>query len=772
MINPLLLWFLPVALVPIALHLITLYRLRTVELSTYRFLMESYVQQRRRVKLLEYLLMLLRTLFVLLIVLTMARPVVDRFASLFGSQAGRDVMLVIDSGATMGLRTGGTTALERAKAVAKTVINQLGPGDHVTLIRAAHKPDVVVSAYASKPLPMLEALDAIKTDLTPADVPAAIGEALAQPPHGPRIVYVISDAQKRAWSVLREHPVLRKIDDETRLVVMNVGASEPVANLAVVGDPPRAGRPVVGLPVMLTATVAAGRTNGPVDARLAVVLDDQQVSQVDLNLQPGQKLTRAITIVPTHAGIVRGRFELPPDAFTDDDRYLFTLNVEPQINVLLITAATNVSGESDPKLYIRAALRAPLLARDTGGTSGNEEQRIAESLALTQINENQINDPQLANADVVIMADVSMDANRGRMLRKYVEDGGGLFVFAGPHVVGADYSKHLITTETISGSTTPLWFDAPVGDPDNEATFVPIATLDLHHPVLSAFESREDKNEFFGTVRLYRYFPIAMSGGQNTSTTMLMRLADRRGAMAEMSIGRGRVMLAGFAATPDWSNLPLKPEFVPLLLRSVAHLRRDAQIRAVDAVRPHEPAPIQLADRWANASVQVVGPDDRPQALDMQRSDDRMVGALMSTDRKGYYTFSIQPPRDAPGQMKTEQRGFAVNLDMEDAGFEPMNEANLRAIFEPHKLVYLAGSPDDPVLTAQLTERKEIWRALIWTMFAVIGLEFLLSTLKPTSATGSTGGGMGSAVRRFAERLGARSNVAPPKRRDLAGTRK
>lgn len=48
MLNPLFLWFLPLALVPIALHLITLYRLRTLELPTYRFLMDSYIQQRRR----------------------------------------------------------------------------------------------------------------------------------------------------------------------------------------------------------------------------------------------------------------------------------------------------------------------------------------------------------------------------------------------------------------------------------------------------------------------------------------------------------------------------------------------------------------------------------------------------------------------------------------------------------------------------------------------------------------------------------------------------
>ena len=62
-------YFLPLVLIPILLHLLTLHRLKTVELSTSRFLFDSYVQQRRRMKFLEALIAFLRTLFLLLLVL-------------------------------------------------------------------------------------------------------------------------------------------------------------------------------------------------------------------------------------------------------------------------------------------------------------------------------------------------------------------------------------------------------------------------------------------------------------------------------------------------------------------------------------------------------------------------------------------------------------------------------------------------------------------------------------------------------------------------------
>src|SRR6266576_2405559 len=103
-----LLWFLPLALLPILLHLLTLYRLRTVELSTYRFLFDSYVQQRRRLQFLEALLAMLRTLFLLLLVLLLCRPVVKHWDRLFGASAGsggREVVLLVDCSASMNART-------------------------------------------------------------------------------------------------------------------------------------------------------------------------------------------------------------------------------------------------------------------------------------------------------------------------------------------------------------------------------------------------------------------------------------------------------------------------------------------------------------------------------------------------------------------------------------------------------------------------------------------------------------------------------------------
>src|SRR5690242_21391628 len=97
-----LLWALPLAAIPVLLHLLTLFRLRTVELSTFRFLFDSYVQQRRRMQFLEALLAMLRTLFLLALVAVIMRPMIKHWNDLFqGASGGREVVILMDCSASM-----------------------------------------------------------------------------------------------------------------------------------------------------------------------------------------------------------------------------------------------------------------------------------------------------------------------------------------------------------------------------------------------------------------------------------------------------------------------------------------------------------------------------------------------------------------------------------------------------------------------------------------------------------------------------------------------
>ena len=429
--NTLLLWFLPLALVPIILHLLALFRIRTVELSTFRFLMDSYVQQRWRLRLVEYLLMFLRAAFVALIVLSFSRPVVEKLGFLSAAGTGRDVAILVDAGATMALRAGGRTSLERAQDAAKVIVDLLGPEDHVTVIRAGHRPEIMATGFAAR-------------------------------------------------------------------------------------------------------------------------------------------------------------------------------------------------------------------------------------------------------------------------------------------------------TETIEASIAAI-------KPDAESSFSAIGETDLRHPVLSAFD--DPQLDSFSTVRLYRYFPIEVGpievGAATTRMArVLMRLADQTPILVEAPMGAGKMLLAGFAATPRWSNLPLKPEYVPLLLRAVAYLRRRAPAEVPSAVRPHMPASLRLSETWSQARVETIDPDGESHPIELRYTEDSYTGTFLQTGGKGYYSFVVEPRAEAAPERV--ELAFAVNLETSREDFETLDEAKISALLAPVEPLYLSGSPDDPTLENQLTRRREIWRLLIWILFCVIGVEFFLATLRPS----------------------------------------
>ncbi len=66
--------------------------------------------------------------------------------------------------------------------------------------------------------------------------------------------------------------------------------------------PPRAQRPIVDLPVLLTAKVAASQRDQPVSTRVSVVLEEQVVGQLNVTVQPGRPATASLAVTPKKAG--------------------------------------------------------------------------------------------------------------------------------------------------------------------------------------------------------------------------------------------------------------------------------------------------------------------------------------------------------------------------------------------------------------------------------------------------------------------------------------
>lgn len=770
MLNPLLLLFLPLALVPIALHLITLYRTRTVELSTYRFLMDSYVRQRQRIRLLEYLVMLLRFLFVLLIVLALSRPVIERFGWLFSGQGGKDVTLIVDASGTMNAQSGGQTSMQRAQEAALAILDRLSASDHVTIIAMTDRPRIAASAYAGQKDALSGAIRDMQTTAAGANLDGALKQILEIPPRGPRSVYVITDGQVQTLRGLDDSQTLPAMDPATQLVVVQVAPTEVLHNRGIIGQPPQSLRPMVGLPVHLTATVVNHHPTEATSIPLTVTIDDQQVRQINLDLEPGETVNQNISYTPKQAGMLEGRFEISQDSFPDDDQFDFVLNVQPRMKVILVTDQDH-TGELPDDFYVRAALRSPLAVESA---MMDQEQQLARAMDLQRISKSRLTSQMVDACDVVVLLNVNVTDKLADMLKPFVQQGGGLLILPGERSEADGYQSRLLDPlARLSGLSYRLAMDEPVGDPNDETSFVSIQDVDLTHPVLNVFSQAEEREDpHFTQSRISRFFPLSVKAFahgdlMNNANAGLQRprvllgLSNGQSALIEMAVGRGRVMVAGFAPTPTWSNIPLQPEFVPMLLRAMMHLRPPADVMLSASVAPGTPVTIQIVDLWQMPQVQATLPSEQTRLLDLHQENRQVVGALLDTEQIGIYRFNITAEKNQ--NPISETLGTAVNLTADQSQLQFLNEQEMVLSFAPLEPIYLSSSAEQTQLSEHFASREEIWRYLIWAVFLIIGVEFLIATLRvsvvETSESSRLNQQEGSRFKRWLNALGLLESV-------------
>ncbi len=768
-------WCVPLVAIPIVLHLLTLHRLKTVDLSTFRFLFDTYVQQRRKMKFMDALIALLRTLFLLFLILACARPMIRHWNTLFGGTGGgRDIFLLVDCSASMNAVTDGVSAFDRAKTAASAVVDKLGSDDLVTLVRVASRPEEIVSKVTADTDSLKEKLGGLKTSPSRANLFATFtqlfggGSPMTLKPQ----IYFFTDSQASGWRELREQPAEGLIPEGSKLFVIDVGSSAgEIPNRAVIGEVPETHRAIAGLPLPLKTRVVNYSKDQPADVTVSLLIDDKEIARKNLTLKPGEATNTPFLFVPTEPGTLKGRFEIAGDRFPNDDAFLFTLFVEPQVRVVIVNG-NPAKNPKDPfeneALYLQTAFTAtepddvghvsnvpglnPIDAKKAGRVGNvphddkltEADRRFVKSLDVVELNENQINADVLKDASVVILANCgTLNDQQCGFLRDHVSRGGGLMVLPGDKVNHDQYNKKLFA---IPGTTDQFITTAQLtpaeGDVDKSETFERFASIDFAHPVLSVFENREAR--YLTKVSVYRRFPLKLPA-ERGNTWPLLEFSNGSAALVESRYGDGRVILAAFPMTSKWTNLPLKPEFVPLVLRLVSHIRTRAGVEGPSVVAANGVAEISVAKTWQNLQAEVVNVEGNRLPVSFEKSVSRQVGAFTATADKGFYEVDVRGGRIE--QPKHESLAFAVNLAREESNFALINETQLKELLPNVDLKVIDASAETQQLHGSIGQEQEIWRPLIYLLFVVIAAEFWLSTFGGQRLDGEDGQTVGERLK-------------------------
>ncbi len=193
-LHPWLLLGLPLAAVPLVLHLIQRRDPPTVEFPAVRYLVQVTQEHQRRLRLRHWLLLLIRTLLILALLLAAAGPSAPLREAV--SHTPSALVLVVDDSPSSGVIVSGAPRLAQLRTAARRVLERATPSDALWLLTS----DGI--ARRGGPADLLGALDSLQPTGRRMDLGEAV-TAAAEVLHGdsrPGTVVLFTDLQATALS--------------------------------------------------------------------------------------------------------------------------------------------------------------------------------------------------------------------------------------------------------------------------------------------------------------------------------------------------------------------------------------------------------------------------------------------------------------------------------------------------------------------------------------------------------------------------------------------
>jgi len=687
-LNPLMLWGLGAASVPIVIHLLNRRRYRRQRWAAMDWLLRAAKENQRRFRLESLLLLLLRTAAILLLALALTRPVLSASPLPLGTAKRTHLFLVVDNSGSSAARSGLRTILENASATATSLLGEIGSDDPVTLVitndnvttdRASGRPRVLVRESRDhdkvrrllselRPAPVradladaLEALDEIVPDVDGRDKRIAIVTDMQRSTLDRPDIDGVGTGTDAALDPLRT--VLESLNSKGASIVF-APAGQPVDNVAVVALRPEENRDVVqGQTVAFLAEIVNFSTRPQrVEVRFLVDGEERGDSSawVDLPPRPAGR-----SIAPSRTHRFAARFDeddvgahvieahIQTDAFALDDARSLAFDVRPRLRVLAVDGDMNPA--SDTAVRETYFVEPALALRDDGPI---EVRRIDDSEFLTL--------RALDDWDLVILANVARpapdEAARER-LESYVRRGGALFLTVGDKTLPDVWNRELwndgdgllpAPLEAADVRTEP-WLKFDLGVSQH-----PILR-DITAPANSAFF----QSPFFkGYMKLGDVEPERGSG-------IVMKYTDLNGrpALVERRHGRGRTLLLTTTVDDLWGNLP-GSYLLPALLHEMVFVLT-TRGNSENNLLAFQPFVRTFPSNFGGFEIEY--PDGSPARAEVETPPDSpSFVSFTGTDRLGVYRTSMQfKPPDILTPAPTPDPGlFTVNMNPLESDLE------------------------------------------------------------------------------------------------------
>lgn len=727
-LNPGFLPFLALGAIPIIIYLINRQRYRRMEWAAMEFLLRAMRKNRRRIRLENLLLLIVRTLLILFFVLGMARPVLDdALLPELGTANRRSEIYVIDTSYSMGLQEGGGDLLEAAiESIRRRRENVLQAGDRIGLFTASDFPKALLDrsqVVSDGDFDPLDALNSIELSYNSLNVGATLQEVnnwirreADRGTNVPWLVHFYTDAQASDWST-EEGAARTVIADEVakltasgaRLILHPLGPVSP-HNATLSQLTPLTPLVAVDMPTQVLASVTNYGKTSVTGLEVELMVNDVTRSVKTVDLDPGESEQVNFPLILREPGPVRVAARLRSDDLDQDNWRYRVLNVRPGVDVLVVDGG----GETD---WLEAALDSPSSAVAGIRLTPWNVTPIPAAQLEVELRQKRTAEPSRSRTrtEVIILANVpTISESLNDEIRDYLAGGGGLLVFLGGYVNAQSYNE-------VAYRGGEGWFPAQLErvefDQTRESSFPPIITA-KDHPAVAYLG--QDPDVGLDIVRVHGYWSL----GEIPEERVLMRLADpaRTPFVFEKLVGAGRVVVVNTGADRDWTNFPISPAYVPFLYETLPYLSNSEESDNLSVDQPY----YRVLNRLLAELTLVPPAGGGGKARLVPERDDEANRSFVNVPGQRYPgLYRLVLGSEENGGESPDDLWFSVNADPREGNLTRVVEAELLLLYPDLRITERTEEvvADD----AGSLQGGEMWRSILYAVLALILIESFLA---------------------------------------------
>jgi hypothetical protein len=656
--------------IPVLLHLTQREKKQVQFFPSLMFVRRIPYKSVRRRKIHNWLLLAVRMAALALLILAFARPWLQSSdaAAQIGTGA-REVVVLLDSSYSMAYGD----HWEKARAAANAEISRLNPSDRGTLVLFSSGADIVTRSTNER-----DKLTAAVATAKPGSgqtryAPAlkVAGSVLAESQLPRREVVLISDFQRNGWRGVEG----ARLPDGSLLTPVPVSGATERPNVSVTGVSLNRSTFSNQERVAVTAGLS-NRSERKLDNQTVTLsVNGIPVGSKPVTIEPGAATTVSFDPFTINARNMKATVKIADDALNADNTFNFVVSPSEPVHLAVVDR-----GNAAGNLYLSRAL------------SIGEQPRFE---TVTRQPET-LSEEDLRKTAVVLLNDVPVSTPFARRLARYVEQGGGLLVAAGPR------------------SAWPADVDllpAALGNPVDRqrGAAARVGAIEYGHPVFEPF--RAPRSGDFSSARVYGYRNVTAA----KDAQVLARFDGGSPAVVERRVGNGRVLLWASTLDTTWSDVPIRPIFLPFIHRAMRHLAAYKESQPWLTVGNVLDPSTTTSVKATSAQGMVVTPSGQRRPIEEEGSD------VMQLDESGFYELRR-------GGAQSDTVVVASNVDPAEADLTPLDPKEITVAALPQGGSVQGGPGGGVQLTPEAQEKNQrLWWYLLVAGIVLLGADTVLS---------------------------------------------